>query len=224
MDPALRRVRRDVGLRPYLPIVNYSCHMNLGSPIRDFVPSLDADVYRVLATTTGPTSARRIRDLAGIGSHTGVQNILRRLVSTGLVLAVKAPPAVLYSANRQHLAWPAIEKLALLRPAIIECLTADIAAWQPVPRAVALYGSVARSDGNHDSDIDLFIVADARHAAIMQRRIDELATNVRLWTGNDLQAVMFTPADVNRLIAVDDATYANIRREGIILAGTLVRK
>lgn len=198
--------------------------MNLASPIRDFVPSLDADVYRALASFTAPTSARRLRDLAGVGSHTGVQNVLRRLVASGLVTAIDAPPAILYTANRDHLAWPAIEQLAMLRPAIAEHLAADIATWQPVPRAAVLYGSAARGDGHRDSDVDVFIIAEDMHVDIMQRCVDDLAIKVRAWTGNELQAVIFTPADVVRLKATNDGTYANIRRDGIVLAGRLTQR
>ena len=84
--------------------------MDVSHPIRSIIPTLDAPVLEVLARTRRRLSGREVHRLAGTGSVRGVQLVLARLVAQGLGDAEEHAGAILYAANRAHLAWPAIER------------------------------------------------------------------------------------------------------------------
>src|ERR1035437_3462256 len=89
--------------------------MDVSHPIRSVIPTLDAPVLEVLAGTTRGLSGREIHRLSSSGSLTGIQLVLARMVNQGLVTAEEHTSVTLYVANREHLAWPAIEQLAGIR-------------------------------------------------------------------------------------------------------------
>lgn len=164
--------------------------MNVAHPIRGIIPTLDAPVIEALAATTRPLTGREVHRLAGVGSTRGVRLVLGRLVEQGLVLAEARSNAVLYLANRQHLAWPALESLARLRLALHGRLTEEIEAWPLQPLHASMFGSAARADGDSSSDIDLLIVRPDRLGSVERwdEQIDRLRAVVRTWTGNRCQA------------------------------------
>jgi predicted nucleotidyltransferase len=193
--------------------------MDLAMPIRSVIPSLDSDVFRVLAETTEPMSARRIHGLARVGSYVGVKNVLQRLVTQGLATSVEAPPASLYAANRSHLAWPAIEELARLRSKLFDRIRDEVARWKPAPDAVVIYGSTARGDGHDSSDVDLLVVTKASRRDEAESLATDLGQQIRAWTGNNTQVTVFTPAGIRRLNDMNDPVLTNIRRDAILVGG-----
>ena len=92
--------------------------MNVAHPLRGIIPTLDAPVIETLAATTRPLTGREVNRIAGVGSARGVQVVLRRLAAQGLVLVEERSNAGFYAANREHLAWQALESLARLRIAL----------------------------------------------------------------------------------------------------------
>lgn len=132
--------------------------MDLSFPYATLVPSLDGPVLQVLARSGKPLTGRQIQRIAARSSVPGVARVLDRLVDSGLVAAERSGSAILYSANRDHLAWPAVEAIMSLREDLFGRIAVSLREWDPVPLKAAVFGSAARADGGPDSDIDILLI------------------------------------------------------------------
>lgn len=196
--------------------------MDVSRPIRAVVPSLDGPVLEVLAGTLRPLSTLEIHRLAGIGSSMGVRRVLHRLADQGVALADHRGNAIYYVANREHLAWPAVEILATLRRTLREWLVAEIRTW-PVPAVHAsMFGSAARADGDASSDIDLLFVKSDLQAGEGERweaQLDGLRSRVMAATGNRCQTFVISRDRLGEHLRVADPLVHAWLRDGIHLAG-----
>ena len=184
--------------------------MNLSEPLSVILPGLDGPILRTLSRTTLPLTGSRIAELVE-NSKTGVRKALNRFVNQGTVLVHKAGPSLLYQANREHLAWPAIEAavhaadsiLVELEARIIAELGAHLNPVDAVRCTVALFGSVARGTSTLHSDIDLLLLfPDSVNADEAELLVDSLAQHVPKWTGN---ACNVLELDHLRLLAMKNA-------------------
>ena len=196
--------------------------MDVAHPIKAVIPSLDARVLEVMAGTLSSMSGLQVQSLVPEASYAGVRKVLLRLVSQGLVHADSRGNAVYFSANRKHLAWPAVETLVSLRQTLFGQLRESIAGWRPPPIHASLFGSAARGDGDETSDIDLLLVrpelaADAE--AAWSGQVDALRGAVVQMTGNDLQIFETSLDDLRPLIEARDPIVDEWRRDGLPLAG-----
>jgi predicted nucleotidyltransferase len=174
----------------------------------------------VLARTVGQMTGRQVARLVRRGSQPAVNAALDRLVSQGVLHRAEAPPAFLYSLNREHLAYPAVEALANMRAEVIARLTAAFDAWEVRPVHASLYGSAARSDGDQDSAVDIFLVRPGHvdeEDDTWQRQTDTLSTAVEAWTGNLVSLIEFSDDRV-RTMARD--ALAPMLADSILLSGT----
>ena len=199
--------------------------MDVSHPIRSIIPTLDAPVLEVLAGTRRRLSGREVHRLAGAGSVRGVQLVLARLVAQGLVDAEEHAGAILYAANRAHLAWPAIEALAGIRGELSGRIRDVVAGWSIPPLHVSLFGSAARRDGDASSDIDLLVV---RPDAISddeawEDQVDALRNDVRDWTGNRCQVMAIDRRRLAEHVAAADPLVDGWLRDEILLAGDPLR-
>jgi len=154
------------------------------------VPTLDGPVLAVLARTRRPLTGRQVHQLAGTGSESGVRKVLARLAAQGLVHVSEAGQAQLYVANREHLAWPAVEILCSLKSTLLDRIREQIRSWPVPPRAAALFGSAARGDGGTVSDIDVLLIRPDDVDEVDEtwcRQVDVLRDRVEAWTGNHCQ-------------------------------------
>lgn len=200
--------------------------MNVSMPSDAIVPTLDGPVLVTLANLAGPVTGRQVHQLTGVGSEAGVRNVLTRLVHHGIVHASPAGSAVLYSLNREHIAWPAVQVLAGLRGELLSRLRNAISVWDPKPRTAAVFGSVARGDGDADSDIDLLLIRHRRTAAdseAWEGQVSRLGEDVMAWTGNTCQVYDIGSADLERHIAVHDPLVTAWRADAITVYGTELR-
>lgn len=198
--------------------------MDVAWPIAAVVPTLDGPVLQVLARTTRPMTGREVHRLAGVGSENGVRAVLGRLALHGLVHATQAGRATLYVANREHLAWPAVEILTSLRRALISRVAALVRSWPQPPITAALFGSAARGDGGVDSDIDILLVHDGDgDEQQWQRQVDRLREQVSAWTGNTCQVYDLTEADYVAHLATAEPIVAEWRRDAVVVHGDPVR-
>jgi len=158
-------------------------------PLRGIIPTLDAPVIETLAATTRPLTGREVNRIAGVGSARGVQLVLRRLASQGLVLVEERGNAGFYLANREHLAWPALESLARLRLALRARLSEEIGAWPIQPLHASVFGSAARGDGDSASDIDLLMIRpdEIESVELWDDQLDRLRDGVPRWTGTTVR-------------------------------------
>jgi predicted nucleotidyltransferase len=183
-------------------------------------------VLVVLAGTTQPLTGRRVARLARRGSVAAVAKALNRLVSQGIVLRQEAPPALLYTLNRQHLAAPAVETLALIRIELLDRLRHALSTWRTPPVHASLFGSTARGDGDIDSDIDIFLVRPAEvdtEDAIWDAQLRDISEAILAWTGNRAGIVDFSEGDIEQMCEERPSVMDDLQRDGIDLAGTPLR-
>lgn len=197
--------------------------MNLSQPSESVVPTLDGPVLNTLARLTRPVTGRQIHQLAGIGSEAGVRKVLTRLVGQGVVRVNEAGSALLYHANREHVAWPAVQALARLWAEFLDRLRAELATWTPPARSAALFGSAARRDGGTDSDVDIVLVRSPRVGTddnAWQEQLARLRELVAAWTGNTCQVYDVDGDDLRRHIDARDPIVTEWARDAATVSGT----
>jgi hypothetical protein len=175
--------------------------MDLSSPYKAVVPTVEGAVLTVLAATTRPLTGREVARLTE-RSEAGARRALRRLVEHGIVLADEAGKATLHRLNRDHLAAPAVETLAGMRTELVRRLRSAIEGWVIKPVYASLFGSAARGDGDTDSDIDVLVVRPAEipdSDDLWNNQVAELGVLVLRWTGNHAAIAVLPLADAERL-------------------------
>lgn len=186
--------------------------MDVAMPITTVVPSLDGPVLAALAATNAPLGLGTVHARAARGSKSGIRSVLLRMVAEGLVLEVPGG----YVLNRDHVAAPAVELLAALHGELTNRICAAVDAWPISPMLVGLFGSTARRDGDTHSDIDVLVVSDDPELA---DRVDELAEQIRRWTGNRAQVIGRPPKEIARLRRAKEPILAEWTRDLIVVAG-----
>ena len=129
--------------------------------------------------------------------------------------------------NRNHLAAKPITELANLRQALFGHLRESFEFWRPYPLHASAFGSVARGDGDLNSDVDIFLVrpADVDEDDDGWRRQEEiLARSIFEWTGNHAGISAVSEEDLERLRRDRPAIVESLRADAVDLAGTPLRK
>ncbi|QSB14724.1 nucleotidyltransferase domain-containing protein [Natronosporangium hydrolyticum] len=184
-------------------------------------------VLEVLARTTSSLTAPEVYRLAGTGSTNGVRLALNRLAHQGLVGAERRANTVFYLANRDHLAWPAVEALTSLRRTLINRMVEEMTAWEVRPVHASLFGSAARGDGDADSDIDLLLVRPDRvdeEAPPWAEQVDRLRGLVSAWTGNHCHVFELDRARLAEHLRTRDPIVDEWRRDAVKIAGDELRQ
>jgi hypothetical protein len=201
--------------------------MNVSRTYSAVAPTVEGDVLVVLAKTTQPLTGRRIARLARRGSVAAVAKALNRLVGQGLVLRQDAPPAALYTLNRQHVAAATVETMATIRTELLDRLRHAYSSWSIPPVHASMFGSAARQDGDIDSDIDIFLVRPAGVSdedAIWSEQLHDLGDSILAWTGNHASIIDFSQQDLRQMHGESPPVLADLRRDGIDLAGAPLRE
>lgn len=197
--------------------------MDLSAPLASFMNGLDAVVLRVVARAGTELTGRQVARLAGTGTPANVRLSLLRLVDVGLVTSVPAPHATMFSANRAHILWPAVETAMNARQELNRRLAAFASAEAPEGVTVALYGSVARGDSTRTSDIDLLVILpDAVTLDDRDEFVTGLRDRVQLWTGNDAQVYDLTESALARQRDEGDPIVDSWAADGIVVFGNSV--
>lgn len=186
--------------------------MDVSMPITTVVPSLDGPVLAALAASTSPMGLAAVHTAAGRGSKSGVRSVLLRMVDEGLVQEVPGG----YVFNRDHLAAPAVELLAALHGELTNRIRAAVDEWHIPPLLVGMFGSAARRDGDASSDIDVLVVSGDPD---LDDRVDELAEQIRRWTGNQAHVIGRTPKEIARLRKAKEPILVEWTRDLIVLVG-----
>lgn len=196
--------------------------MDMSRPAATLVPSLDAEVLTVLAGTTRPLTGREVGRLVRRGSLSGVQKVLNRLTDHGLVSVQEAGPALLYVLNRDHLAAPLVEGLARLRTELFARIRKQLAAWRVRPLSAALFGSVARGDGDLSSDVDVFLVrpddVDADDPQ-WREQVAELTAAITRWSGNAVSMIEASAEEARAMSERNEPVVGDLIRDAVPLAG-----
>lgn len=196
--------------------------MDLTSPLRSLIPSLDSAVLEVLARTESGLGVSRIARLASRGSRQGLALAVDRLVEHGLVLADPANHGYLYRLNRDHLLVPALLAATSVRSTVLERLRGAFAQLEPAPVHAALFGSFARGEGGPGSDIDLLLVVadDQVDDERLFAQVRALSEQVWGWTGNRAEVLVLGEDGCAAATRAGEPLVGALVEESIWLAGT----
>lgn len=191
--------------------------------------------YPVNAVLGNPGNVRLMRELFRHGGELtapqlaartgmtaqGVRATLAALERSGAVEAIGSARARLYRARRSHPLAPALEALFRDeedRHAAILAAVTDAAGSEPDIYAAWLYGSVARGEDRHDSDLDIVIVTQVGCRTICSARM-------RSNLNEAAERLAFTPSIVSldrddvRRLAAGDPWWTEMERDALTLKG-----
>lgn len=195
--------------------------MDLSHPEYVILGENRARILHRLAVLAEPASGRRIHDLSGVRTLRTTQRILDELVTLGLVNVQRIGPAHAYALNRGHVLWKPIEDILASRGltrSAVEATVAEVIGGDAT--SATIYGSVARGEAGPDSDVDVLVLWKETTAAGRRDVIlDTLAERLRRLTGNRVQALTVTSAELAHLIERDDPLITSIRKDGRTVAG-----
>jgi predicted nucleotidyltransferase len=186
----------------------------LGDPVK-------IRVYRVLTRRAEGVTGRGIASLIGT-SPFKINQVLRGLVSDGVVESVSMGRANLYRLNRRHV---------LVRDLVFFLTDYEKGFWlnlgrkilkhlRPKPLSVILYGSVARGEEEATSDLDLHLVYDDRISEKEGGDQDRLLREeMGRAYGNPLSITRSTVSEFQRRSRQREPLIRNIVKEGRVLAG-----
>ncbi|TCC41672.1 nucleotidyltransferase domain-containing protein [Kribbella speibonae] len=202
--------------------------MHFPEPMSSVVPGLHGRVLAVLVRAGQPLTGRAVAGLLPTpASPSGVHRVLDDLVRNGVVIATPAGRARLYTLNREHVAYQAIEQLARLRDLLIERIKAEAESWEIPANAVWLFGSTARGQGDADSDLDLLVVrpddvddGDPRWLD----QLDTLSAHASLWSGNACEVVEYSAQEVRDLVRHGERLVTELRLDAVPIAGSSPRQ
>lgn len=194
--------------------------MDVSSPLRSLVPSLDSAVLEVLAGSESGFGPTQVARLAGRGSRAGIQLVLDRLVEHGLVLAVPTTRGYMYRLNRDHLLTPMVLAAVSVRRELLSRLSAAVGELTPRPVHASVFGSFARRDGNHDSDIDLFLLVEAGGTeAEWEHQMRDLEDRVLAWSGNRLETLTLSADGLAQAVRNGEFIIDELRADAVLLLG-----
>lgn len=204
------------------------CVVEFPEPMSSVVPGLHGRVLGVLARTERPLTGRAVAGLLrSPASPSGVQKVLDDLVANGVVVAEPAGRARLYTLNRQHVAYQAIDQLARLRELLLDRIKTEAKSWTVPAKAIWLFGSSARGQGGPDSDLDLLIVrpddvddSDPRWL----EQLETLSAHASLWSGNSCEVVEYGEQEVRDLVRHGERLVTELRRDAVPIAGMTPRQ
>lgn len=193
--------------------------------------SLDTTVLGVLwHASDGMTGLQVARVAADAGSPRGIAQALKRLVKQGIADVDPVGGANVYRVNREHLTFPAVDAAFQALRVWPELRTrvrtvvdaADGSHADDV--TVAVFGSVARGEARLESDVDLLVITpddtDDEHVDAL---LYTLATNVRRWTGQQVQIYATTPSRLRAARDDGDPIVASLLADARVLTGPDVR-
>jgi predicted nucleotidyltransferase len=195
--------------------------VNLSQPLLDVVPGVRGQLLYALARSEVPVTRRRLAGMAGVAPG-NANSILDDLVHSGLCNETAAGRSLMVSLNRKNLAAEQVLALTALRATLLNRLRAELKRWKGL-KAAWLFGSVARSDSNEDSDIDIAMVFVDPESEVSTRNISELQVLLREWTGNEVQIAEYSEAAWARLVLTQNPLVGQIRKDGIALTSSSTR-
>lgn len=181
-------------------------------------------LLRALSTRSTPATAAQLERVAGAGTGAGIRRALERLADHGVCLREEAGGRSVYSLNYDHVLYPAIVELLKADRALLARLRSTLRTWDSVPRSAVLFGSAARRDGDLESDIDLLLVRPISMSAASKRdwaqQVHALRTEVHRRTGNRLQVLDWSPAELRKRAAAREPFIDALLADGVTVHGT----
>lgn len=192
--------------------------MQLNRPLATVTPTLDGDVLAVLAQHEVTFTAGQLHRILDRYSEEGIRKVLLRLARQGIVHSTRIGRTYAFQLNRDHLAADPIIQLARLAQRLLQQIEKSVESWELRPQYAAIFGSAARGTMTEESDIDILLVrADDAPIDIWDAQVSALASDVSIWTGNDVRPLEYT---VSELIAArNDLVIRDVMKDGLTVAG-----
>jgi predicted nucleotidyltransferase len=175
-------------------------------------------VLRALTADAAPQSAPQLAAAAGLTAQ-GARLVLDGLVRQRLVSALGSGRAQLYALNAAHPLAAALHSLFEAEHhrwlAVLGAIRAVLEGQGAAVSAAWLYGSVARGDDSHGSDVDLAIVVRAQSVA---DRVREELSAIEDEQFIRISLAALTPKDLSAL-PEGDPWWTNVAREARVLKG-----
>ncbi len=188
----------------------------MGRPLSDVIPGARGQLLAALVQLEQPVTVRALARHAGVAPQTAL-SVVNDLAPAGLVRTQRAGQAQLVSLNRVHVLAQPLIALAQAREKLTEMLRAELAGWAGLAGAW-LFGPAARPGGDRGTVIDLLLVAStSTELPAWGEAASRLVSQVRSWTGNQVQATEHSRGSFALLIRGDDPLVAMIREEGVPL-------
>lgn len=177
------------------------------------------EVIRTPRAVTGRQLAMQLVDRLG---KSRVFEVLQQLVDQGLVHREIIGPSHLYSINQKHLCYELLKKLTQPRDFLIELIAKQVGRWSTKPDALVLFGSIAKGTSKPDSDVDLLVVRPNRvdeNDDAWQDQLFRLTLTVQRATGNDLNYLDYSNAEISRLAKTGHRLVKEVNQHGLLIAG-----
>lgn len=201
-------------------------------------PTASSALYHPLDHILGsPALVRVTRVLASHGGSLGVSDIarraklalpstrdaLKRLRESEVVTAVGAGRSMVCALSPVHpLAQPLVALYSAERDqadAVFVAIRHAAAALRPEPLGVWLFGSVARSEDNPTSDIDIAVASAEADPTPQADAFREAIAAAHPQQAHRISVVALAPADVRRLSGEGAAFWRDMERDAVVLAG-----
>jgi len=199
--------------------------MDPSAPFESMFPTVNSAVLSVLTGATKPRTGREVARLAN-RSQAATQRVLDRFVEHGLVLGREAGRARVYVLNWNHVAAEPVIKLANLRTALFSRLSETLDRWRPKPLHASVFGSVARGEGDLDSDVDIFLVRPGEvdeEDGEWRASVEDLARAVFEWTGNHAGIAEVSEDELGDLRQEQPEIVRSLRADAVEIAGVSVQ-
>ncbi|MCL2466226.1 MAG: nucleotidyltransferase domain-containing protein [Micrococcales bacterium] len=174
---------------------------------------------------TGMTGRQVARVAGEAGSARGIQYALHRLVQQGVVDVEAVGASNVYTINRDHLLFPAVD--AAFREVDVWSLftrrvreVVDEVYGDTDAVTVAVFGSVARGEAGLGSDLDLLVVTpDDDTPDRVDAFVLSLHTKARRWTGQPVQVYATTPRRLQEAQDHDDPIVTSFKADAAVVTG-----
>jgi predicted nucleotidyltransferase len=152
-------------------------------------------------------------------------------VGTGIIPSVAkraAGSAFVYSANPQHVLWPAVRTLVdtcdravfLIKQEAVRAIGDVIDPTVLARLTIALFGSVARGTPQPGSDIDiLLILPDELSEEITEKLVATLIETVSAASGNEGNVLPLTRARFDEMVRDDDPLVTTLTQDASVFNG-----
>lgn len=195
--------------------------MDFVHPVEAIIPGAQGRILAVLARTSGELNLRTIARLSGV-SVAQASRVLPGLVDLGIVERREAPPSALFRFVPEHVGAGAVIALVDARQTVIDEMARTASELDPQPVSVVVFGSFARSEAVAGSDLDIIVVRPnsvLEDAQPWRSAIEAWITHVRRLTGNRVELLEVTAADVSRLLRSRKPLWLDVQRDGIVVLG-----
>lgn len=197
--------------------------MNVARPYLALMQPVRAATLLALRRTVTPLTGREVARRAGV-SQPAALTALDHLVAHGLVRSQPAGRANLYSLNEEHLLVAALTDVFEVRAGLVKRIAESVRHWEIPPLNVTLFGSMARGDGDTQSDVDLLVVRpgrvdDSSDNDVWRGQLDTLAHEIDQWTGNRAALVEISEEEARTLSRRQHRLLHDVRRDGVRVSG-----